>query len=273
MLSLAVSACSATSGVDLGMPQPQIEPLSEKYAAVVVDAHTGTVLFERDSQLPRYPASLTKMMTLYMLFDEIKAGRLTPHSPIIVSATAAAKPPTKIGFRPGETVLAEEAVMALIVRSANDVAAAVGEHIGGTEAQFAQMMTDKARQLGMRDTTFRNASGLPDSQQVTTARDMALLSMALRGHFPDQYRYFSQRDFTYRGTVIRGHNKLIGTVDGVDGIKTGFIRASGFNLATSVSRDGRRIVAVVMGGTSGDSRNAHMAQLIETFLPRASRAR
>jgi D-alanyl-D-alanine carboxypeptidase len=266
----AVASCSTTSG-DLGMPV--IEPLSEKYAAIVVDANTGAVLYQMNAQEPRFPASLTKMMTLYMIFEAMEQGRVQPTTPIVVSAYAASRPPTKIGFRAGDTVSVEEAVMALIVRSANDVATAVAEHFGGDEAGFAAMMTERARALGMRDTVFRNASGLPDSAQVTTARDMAVLSGALRAHHPRHYHYFSNRDFVYRGTTIRGHNELIGSMAGVDGIKTGYIRASGFNLATSVSRDGRRIIAVVMGGNTSSARNDHMRRLIEIFLPRASRAR
>ena len=252
---------------------PTIAPLpSERYAAIVVDANTGRVLFERQADAPRYPASLTKMMTIYMMFEAIDAGRMTAQTAIPVSGYAAAKPPSKLGFRSGETIDVRSAILALAVRSANDVAAAVAEHLGGSEERFAEMMTDRARQLGMRSTTFRNASGLPNEHQRTTARDMAVLSLALRKRFPHHYHFFANREFQYAGKTVRGHNALIGTVQGVDGIKTGYIRASGFNLATSASRGGRRIVAVVMGGETAAARNEHMTELVETYLPRASLA-
>ncbi len=211
------------------------------------------------------------MMTLYMLFEAIDEGRVGMDTPIPVSAYAASKPPSKIGFKKGQSIDAQTAILALCVRSANDVAAAVAEHLGGSEERFAAMMTAKARQLGMVSTTFRNASGLPDEGQRTTARDMAVLSVALHKRFPHHYHYFSNRQFSYAGKVIRGHNDLLGRVAGVDGLKTGYIRASGFNLATSVGRGGRRVVAIVMGGESAKIRNEHMEELIETFMPQASR--
>jgi D-alanyl-D-alanine carboxypeptidase len=267
VLLLVVSGCTTTSVL-----APPVQPLqNERYAAIVVDARTGQALYEAAADEPRFPASLTKMMTVLMLFEALDAGFVTPTSEIPVSAFAAAKPPTKIGFRPGQTIDVHSAILALNIRSANDVAAAVGEYIAGSEPQFAAMMTQRARQLGMRSTTFRNASGLPDPDQRTTARDMAVLSMALRRYYPHHYHYFSNREFSFAGNTIRGHNDLIGRVPGVDGIKTGYIRASGFNLATSVSIGGRQIVAVVMGGENARARNAHMEALIEAYLPRASR--
>ena len=254
------------------MKTAAVAPLpSEKYAAIVIDANSGKVLYERNSQAPRYPASLTKMMTLYMLFEAIDEGRMSFDTLIAISGHAAKQPPSRLGFKAGQTIDTRSAVLALCVRSANDVAAAVGEYLGGgSEERFAAMMTAKARSLGMHSTTFRNASGLPDEGQRTTARDMALLAMALRKRFPHHYHFFNNREFAYAGKVIRGHNNLLGRVDGVDGLKTGYIRASGFNLATSAGRGGRRIVAVVMGGESAATRNAHMEQLIETYLPRAA---
>jgi D-alanyl-D-alanine carboxypeptidase len=270
LFALALAACSTP---DANMGMPVIQPLSEKYAAVVVDGYSGSVLYQSQADTPRYPASLTKLMTLYLLFEALDDGRIQTTTPIPVSANAAAEPPTKIGFRAGEVISVEEAIMALIVKSANDVATAVGEYLGGSEEGFAQMMTQTARSIGMRSTTFRNAHGLPDPAQMTTARDMALLAISLRARFPHHYRYFGNKDFVYRGTPIRGHNELVGTVAGVDGLKTGYIRASGFNLATSVRRDGKSLVAVVMGGETAKSRNAHMTMLIETFLPRATRQR
>lgn len=245
----------------------------DRYSAIVVDANTGKTLFASKADAQRYPASLTKMMTLYMLFEAMQAGRVNKNTRIPVSAYAASRPPTKIGFRPGQSIRAEDAVLAMITKSANDVATAVGEYLGGSEERFAQMMTAKARRLGMRNTTFRNASGLPNMAQHTTARDMAILSIALRQHFPNEFSYFSRRSFVFRGQTIKGHNRLLGRVEGVDGIKTGYTNASGYNLASSVSLDGRRLVAVVMGGNTGASRDAHMAQLISKYLPAATRSR
>ncbi|MHC5230242.1 SPOR domain-containing protein [Brucella sp. LJL56] len=246
---------------------------SDRYAAIVIDANTGKTLFASNADAQRYPASLTKMMTLYMLFEAMQAGRMNKDTRIPVSSYAAARPPTKIGFRPGQSIRAEDAALAMITKSANDVATAVGEYLGGSEERFAQMMTSKARRLGMRNTTFRNASGLPNMAQHTTARDMAILSIALRQHFPNEFSYFSRRSFVFRGQTINGHNRLLGRVEGVDGIKTGYTNASGYNLASSVSLDGRRLVAVVMGGNTGASRDAHMAQLIRKYLPMAKRSR
>ncbi len=242
-------------------------------SAIVVDANTGRTLYASKADAQRYPASLTKMMTMYMLFEAMHAGRVNRDTRIPVSAYAASRPPTKIGFRPGQTIRAEDAVLAMVTKSANDAATAVGEYLGGSEERFAQMMTAKARRLGMRNTTFRNASGLPNMAQHSSARDMAILGMALRQHFPREFAYFSRRSFVYRGHTIRGHNRLLGKVAGVDGIKTGYTNASGFNLVSSVNLDGRRLVAVVMGGASGASRDAHMAQLIHKYLPMASRGR
>ncbi len=253
--------------------QSAVAPLpSEKYAAIVVDANSGRVLYEDNARQPRYPASLTKMMTLYMLFEAMDGGQVNAMTTIPVSAYAAARPPSKLGFKKGESIDVRSAILALCVRSANDVASAVAEYLGGSEERFAAMMTAKARSLRMRSTTFRNASGLPDAEQQTTAHDMAILAMSLRKRFPHYYHYFSNREFAYAGKVIRGHNDLLGRVAGVDGLKTGYIRASGFNLATSVGRGGRRIVAIVMGGKSAAIRNEHMEQLIEVYLPRASQA-
>lgn len=259
---------SCTTTADLALSAPP--PLSEKYAAIVVDANTGQVMYSYDADEIRHPASLTKMMTIYMIFEALDAGLVTPATPIPVSANAASRPPTKIGFRTGETISVEEAILALVVKSANDVATAVAEYLGGTEGRFAQMMTAKARRMGMRNTVFRNASGLPDNAMVTTARDMAVLAMALRRDHPLAYRYFNHNAFVYRGERIEGHNDLLETLPGTDGIKTGYIRASGFNLATSVKRGKRAIVAVVLGGPTAKSRNEHMRRLVELFLPAAS---
>lgn len=267
LLAAFLSACSTQSALE------SVAPLSsDKYAAIVVDANTGKVLFDRNSRELRYPASLTKMMTLYMLFEALETGRVDPAAQLPVTAFAASKPPSRLGLRPGQHIDVQTAILALCVRSANDVATVVAEYLGDSEARFAEMMTAKARQLGMNSTTFRNASGLPHADQRTSARDMAVLSTALRKRFPQHYHYFSNREFSYAGKIIRGHNDLLGRVDGVDGLKTGYIRASGFNLATSAGRGGRRIVAVVMGGETARARNAHMEELIEMYLPKASLA-
>ena len=266
VLSL-VSAC-ATAGDTLNVAAPQAAP--EKYAAIVVDANNGRTLFQAYATAPRYPASLTKMMTLYLLFEAMQQGRVTKATLIPVSDNAASQPPSKLGFRRGEQIDVEAAIRALATKSANDVAVAVGEYLGGSEEGFARQMTSKARQLGMTATVFRNASGLPDDGQRTTARDMAVLGMALRKHFPQHYYYFSATDFSFRGKRIRGHNDLLGRVNGVDGIKTGYIRASGFNIVTSVYADGRKLVVVVMGGDTARKRNAHVEDLIARYLPEAS---
>ena len=265
-----LAACTSTT---LTEPSAYASPppTSDKYAAMVVDASNGRTLHAVNAEQPRYPASLTKMMTLYMLFEALDQNRIDKATPIPVSAYAAARPPTKLGFRPGDTVDVDTAIKALVVKSANDVAVAVGEYLGGSEERFAAMMTARARQIGMRGTTFRNASGLPDPDQRTTARDMALLGMALRSRFPHHYHYFSLTSFTFRGRTIRGHNDLIGRVQGVDGIKTGYVRASGFNIVTSVDDDGRRLVAVVMGGENARARNAEVEQLVLRYLPAAAR--
>jgi D-alanyl-D-alanine carboxypeptidase len=244
-----------------------------KYAGIVVDAKTGKVLYSDDPDGLRYPASLTKMMTLYLTFEALEAGRIRLDSRVPVSANAAKEPPSKLGMGVGGNINVEQAMKALITRSANDVATALGEFLGGSEARFAQMMTNKARALGMTRTTYRNAHGLPNTAQMTTARDQARLGMALRQHFPQYYGYFSTRSFKFGKQTIGNHNRLLGSVDGVDGIKTGYIRASGFNLVTSLERDGRSVVGVVIGGRSGASRDAHMRKLMAEYLPKASRGR
>ena len=246
---------------------------NSKYAGIVVDAKTGRTLYASDAESIRYPASLTKMMTLYIIFESLQSGRITKSTRIPVSAYAAARPPSKLGLKPGQTISVEDAIYALVTKSANDVASAVGEYFGGSESGFGQIMTRKAHQLGMSRTTFRNPHGLPDSRQVTTAHDMARLGIALREHFPEYYDYFSAHSFSYGGRRYSNHNRLLGKVRGVDGIKTGYTRASGFNLVSSVSSGNRQIVAVVMGGRTGNSRNAQMVKLINAYLPKASRGK
>lgn len=246
------------------------QAVASQYASIVIDAKTGKTLHAANADAPRYPASLTKMMTLYMVFEALSSGRISKTTQVPFSKHAAAQPPTKLGVKAGGSVSVETAIYALVTKSANDAAAALGEFLGGSEQEFARMMTAKARKLGMSSTTFRNASGLPNPEQKTTARDMAVLGIALREHFPSYYGYFSTRSYKFGRTRLANHNKLLGRVKGVDGIKTGYIRASGFNLVTSVKRDNRSIVAVVMGGKTGRSRDAHMVELISEYLPRAS---
>ena len=243
---------------------------NSKYAAVVIDANTGKTLFSANAGAARYPASLTKMMTLYLVFERLAAGKLKKTTQIPFSAHASAQPPTKLGVKAGKSVSVETIIYSLVTKSANDAAAAIAEYIGGSEEGFARMMTAKARKLGMRNTVFRNASGLPNSAQHSTARDLAILGIALREHFPQYYDYFSTRSFTFGRARMANHNRLLGRVKGVDGIKTGYTRASGFNLASSVQSGKRSIVAVVMGGQTGRSRDNHMADLIRKYLPKAS---
>lgn len=264
-VALALAACSTTETLQTAQPLPTY--VSPKYAAIVVDANDGKVLYQAASDASRYPASLTKMMTLYLLFEAMESGRVSAGTQIPVSDYARSRPPTKIGFKRGQSIDVDSAIKALVVKSANDVAVAVAEYLGGSEVNFAALMTAKARSIGMQGTVFRNASGLPDPGQLTTARDMAVLGLALRKRFPQYYSYFSTTSFAYRGRTIRGHNELIGGVDGVDGIKTGYTRASGFNVVTSAARGGRKVVAVVMGGDTARSRNANMAALIDRYLP------
>lgn len=242
-----------------------------KYAGIVVDAKSGKVLYGEDPDGLRYPASLTKMMTLYLTFEALEAGRFRLDSNVPVSANAAKEPPSKLYVKAGGSVTVDQAIRALVTRSANDIATALGEYIGGSEARFAQLMTNKARALGMTRTTYRNAHGLPNTAQMTTARDQARLGMALRQHFPQYYPYFGIRSFQYGKVTIGNHNRLVGTVKGVDGLKTGYTRAAGSNLATSAELDGRSIVAVVLGGRSSAARDATMRKLVAEYLPKASR--
>ena len=240
-------------------------------AAIVVDAKTGKVLYANNADTKAYPASLTKMMTLYLTFEALEAGKVTLGTRIKVSAHAAAEPPSKLGVKAGNTITVKDAILSLVTRSANDMATALGEHLGGSEARFATMMTQRARSLGMRNTTFKNAHGLPNTAQVTTARDMSILGRALQDRFPSYFRYFKTTSFTYNGAKIGNHNRLLGRVNGVDGIKTGYTRASGFNLVTSVNLPDRRLVAVVLGGSSGSSRDAYMTKLVDQYISKASR--
>lgn len=240
------------------------------FSAIVVDAKAGKVLYALDAKESRHPASLTKVMTLYLLFEQLERGALTMDTRIPVSAHAASMAPTKLGLDPGETIAVSDAIKAVVTQSANDMAVAIAEEIGGSEDAFAEMMTRKAHSLGMNDTHFVNASGLPDDEQITTAYDLSILARAIQERFPRYYPFFATRSFYYDGMAMHNHNHLLGRIEGLDGIKTGYTRASGFNLMTNVRRQGRQIVAVVMGGSSAAGRDHIMTNLIEDHLREAS---
>src|SRR5271166_86695 len=248
-------------------------PASPVFSAIVVDANTGQTLWSVAEDAPRHPASITKVMTLYLLFEQLDKGAMTLQTQIPVSKHAAAQEPSKLGVEPGDTISVEDAIKAVVTRSANDVAVAIAEAIGRDESTFAEMMTRKARALGMSSTVYRNASGLPNDEQITTARDLTILARSLEERFPRYFKYFSTHEFQYAGEVIGNHNHLLGRVDGVDGIKTGYTRASGFNLLTSVHRGGRSLIAVVMGGRTAGARDRIMANLIADHVAEASTAR
>ncbi len=234
-----------------------------KYASIIVDVGSMEILHARQIDGLRYPASLTKMMTLYLVFDALERGELGLDEKLLVSARAARTAPVKLGLRRGQTITVEQAVQAVAVMSGNDAAVVLAERLGGSETEFAAKMTAKAKALGMQRTVFRNANGLPDDGQITTARDMAKLAESLLRTHHQYYPYFNQIKFTYKGRTYTNHNTLLGKVAGVDGFKTGYTNASGYNLVLSAERSGRRLIAVVLGGASGRSRDSHMADLIE----------
>ena len=239
------------------------------YAAIVIDADTGRVLHARNADTKNFPASLTKIMTLFMAFEALESGALKLDQPLRVSKRAAGQPASKLGLTVGETITVDDAIRALTVKSANDVATVIAEAIGGNEIRFAQMMTERARKLGMKRTSFRNASGLPNRRQLSTARDMSILAQALIEHFPTYYGYFSEASFQYKGKNYRNHNSLLKDYAGTDGIKTGYIRASGFNLVASAERDGVRLIGVVFGGKTANRRDRHMQSLLNRSWSRA----
>jgi D-alanyl-D-alanine carboxypeptidase len=236
------------------------------YSSIVVDVNSGVVMQATNADAPRHPASLTKIMTLYLLFERLEQGKIKLTTDLPVSAHAAIQAPSKLSLKPGDSIKVETAIRAIVTKSANDVAVIVAEAIGGDEPTFARMMTAKARALGMDQTTYRNASGLPDDQQITTARDQATLGRAIQDRFPNYYHYFATRTFEYRGHAIRNHNHLLGAIDGVDGIKTGYIHDSGFNIVTSVRRANHHLVAVVFGGRSAPARDARVRSLIDNNI-------
>ena len=243
---------------------------SPAFAAMVVDANTGRTLYEHDINELRHPASITKVMTLYLLFEQLERGRLHLDTEIPVSAHAASMAPTKLGLRAGSTIAIEDAIRAICTKSANDMAVAVAEVVGGDEDHFAALMTEKAHALGMTRTHYANASGLPDPEQLTTAHDLIILGRSIAERFPKYYAFFSTHQFTYRGETMRNHNHLMDHVQGMDGIKTGYTRASGFNVLTSVRRGGRHLVSVVLGGSSAGARDRIMDHLIEEHIAEAS---
>ncbi|MDP6475523.1 MAG: D-alanyl-D-alanine carboxypeptidase [Alphaproteobacteria bacterium] len=238
------------------------------YASIILDADTGEVLRSRNADTRNYPASLTKLMTLYLLFDELDSGRMRMSDKLTVSKRAAGQPASKLGLKRGQSITVRQAIMALATKSANDVATVIAEAISGTEWEFAVLMTKRARGLGMKRTRFRNASGLPNRKQLSSARDMSILAMAILRDFPHFYDYFSAESFTYRGKTHRTHNNLLDRYPGMDGMKTGYIRASGFNLVASAVRDGRRVIAVVFGGRTAKSRDQHMVKLLDLGFER-----
>ena len=250
--------------------QPSYSPA---FSSIIVDGNSGATLTANNPDASRHPASLTKIMTLYLLFEKLEAGKMKLDSEMEVSEHASQQAPTKLGLRPGQTLKVEDAIKGLVTRSANDAAVVIAEAISGDEDDFAKLMTRKARALGMSKTIYRNASGLPNDEQVTTARDQSTLGRAIQDRFPRYYRYFATTAFYYRGNSIRNHNRLLGNVEGVDGIKTGYTRASGFNLVTSMRRGNRHLVGVVLGGRSGGSRDAIMRNLLAENLEKGATQR
>jgi len=239
-------------------------------AAIVVDMNSGAILYSQAADALRHPASLTKIMTLYVLFGYMRQGNVTPSSDLVVTPHAASQSPTKLGLKPGATIKVTDAIKALVTQSANDAAATIAENLAGTEENFARLMTDTARRIGMGNTTFRNASGLPNDEQITTARDMAILAAHLIHDYPEYYGVFETRYFSFNGRKYRNHNRLLFGYKGTDGIKTGYTRASGFNLTASVHRDDKHLVAVVLGGKTGSGRDAAMRALLDKHFAAAS---
>ncbi len=268
-LTAALAAALAAAATLAVSPPVAAQPFwrsvgEPKFTAIVMDARTGEILYDARADSPRYPASVTKVMNLYVVFGALASGRIHLNDPVLVSPHAAAQPPTKLGLRAGETIPLVDAIHAMCVHSANDMAVAVAEKVGGTEGHFAEMMTANARRLGMRNSTFVNANGLPDTRQLTSAHDLAILARAVLRDFPQYYGFFSQQEFTWRGRTYVNTNHLLGKMPGVDGIKTGFTNAAGFNLAASAVRNGNRLIAVVMGSSSGAVRNATVENLLLT---------
>jgi D-alanyl-D-alanine carboxypeptidase len=266
LTALMLASCQTSEVLDARKAVGHAQP--ERYASVVIDMSSGKELYGYSQNSVRYPASLTKMMTLYLVFEALQSGQIDKTTLIAISANAAGQAPSKIGLKTGETIDVDTAIRAITVKSANDIAVAFAEYLAGSEEAFAARMTAKARALGMSRTTFRNASGLHDPAQVTTAEDMAKLGVALRRKFPQHFAYFSLKQFNVAGRTINGHNKVLDTVAGANGIKTGYTKASGFNLVTSVERDGKQMIAVILGEDSARARDARMTALVMAYMGR-----
>jgi D-alanyl-D-alanine carboxypeptidase len=268
--TVSVYAAYASPASDVGVHELQRatheSSWAPPYSAIVLDVNSGKVLHSVNADELRHPASLTKIMTLYLLFERLETGKLRLDTQLAVSEHAAIQAPTKLGLTPGQMITVEDAIGGLVTKSANDAAVVIAEALVGDEHEFTELMTRKAHALGMSRTVYRNASGLPDDEQVTTARDQALLGRAIQERFPGYYRYFAMSSFKYHGQTMLTHNQLLGQVEGLDGIKTGYTKASGFNLVTSVRRDSRHIVSVVLGGASAGARDARMRSLIEECI-------
>ncbi len=260
----AFTAAATPAAAEIPYFQNLLAASQTKYAAIVVDAKSGEILYAKHADSPRYPASITKIMTLYLTFEALASGKLHPDDRVLVSPHAAAQAPTKLGVRAGDSVTVTDAMDGMATKSANDMAVAMAERLGGTESRFAALMTLRAQELGMQNTHFVNASGLPDSRQISSARDIAILSRAVMRDYPQYYKLFSLQEFTFRGQVMANHNHLLGRMPGVDGLKTGFTNASGFNLAVSAVRDNRRLIAVVMGGPTTALRDQNAEDLLLT---------
>jgi len=266
-LATALAALTAAAPAEARRHRKHIqESYDPAYASIVVDANSGATMQANDADAQRHPASLTKVMTLYLLFERLQSGKIKLDTQLPVSEHAAAQAPSKLGLKPGESIDVGTAIRAIVTKSANDVAVMVAEALGGSELAFTQQMNAKARALGMLHTFYHNASGLPDEQQITTARDQAILARAVHDRFPQYFHFFSVRTFVFRGKEMRNHNHLLGSVDGIDGMKTGYIRESGFNIIASVHRNGRHLIAVVFGGRTASARDARVVSLINNNI-------
>jgi D-alanyl-D-alanine carboxypeptidase len=266
LTALLLASCQTSEVLDARKAVGYAQP--ERYASVVIDMTSGKELYGYSQNSVRYPASLTKMMTLYLVFEALQSGQIDKTTLIAISANAAGQAPSKIGLKTGETIDVDTAIRAITVKSANDIAVAFAEYLAGSEETFAARMTAKARVLGMSRTTFRNASGLHDPAQVTTAEDMAKLGVALRKKFPQHFAYFGLKQFNVAGRTINGHNKALDMIAGANGIKTGYTKASGFNLVTSVERGDKQMIAVILGEDSARARDQRMAALVMAYMGR-----
>jgi D-alanyl-D-alanine carboxypeptidase len=274
----SLAAIAALSGLIIGLPATPAAAVSlfeqPKYAAFLADADTGEVLYSRQADTQRFPASITKVMTLYLVFERLAAGTLRLDDRVVMSRNAANQRPSKLGLKPGESLTVDQAIRSLATKSANDVSVALAEHVAGSEQEFARLMTVRARELGMKNSRWVNPNGLPDARQVTTARDIFILSQATIRHFPQYYSYYQQQQFVFGNRVMPNHNHLLRTMPGVDGIKTGFTNAAGFTLAASAVRDGRRLIAVVLGGPTRVARDSNVESLLSAgFAVMAARGR